>query len=376
MEKKAYLVFVEANGINSNKYYNMFLNGDVINVEYGRIGSTKTLKTYHSSKWNSIYNEKTNKGYKDISELKSSVNIIIKESNNKDFNEFFDVFSKYTGNHVARNYSVDKATKAQVDECQLLLNQLSDDISLEDVNYLLLEIFKIIPRKMGNVRDFMLKDLRNKNHLIQREQDSLDSIDSINSIQSENPFEDLNIEFREIAPNKEIIELYNNGNTGRYKIYKCYEILDKTNFDDFNNLLSKQDNKQTQLLIHGTRNPNVFNILKSGLLIRPSNTAMISGAAYGNGIYHSLHTNKSLNYTGYDTDKIFFIQNVHMGVPYTYEGWYRDGKGLNRSEMNYNDLKKKGYDSLYVKPGDGLLNSEYIVYNKNQTITNYLLWLK
>ena len=44
--------------------------------------------------------------------------------------------------------------------------------------------------------------------------------------------------------------------------------------------------------------------------------------------------------------------------------------------MNYKDLKNLGYDSLFVRPGDGLLNSDYIVYNKEQTITEYLLWLK
>ena len=124
------------------------------------------------------------------------------------------------------------------------------------------------------------------------------------------------------------------------------------------------------------RNANVFSILKSDLLVRPSNAATISGAAYGEGIYHSFHTDKSLNYTGYDNDKIFFIQNVHMGKPYTYNGWYRDSKDISRENMNYKYLSSKGYDSLYVKPGDGLLNSEYIVYNQEQTVTNYLIWLK
>lgn len=104
--------------------------------------------------------------------------------------------------------------------------------------------------------------------------------------------------------------------------------------------------------------------------------AVISGAAYGEGIYHSAHTAKSLGYTGYDNDKIFFIQNVHMGKPYTYNGWYKDGKDISRNQMNYKDLKALGHDSLYVRPGDGLQNSEYIVYNKEQTITEYLLWLK
>jgi len=65
-----------------------------------------------------------------------------------------------------------------------------------------------------------------------------------------------------------------------------------------------------------------------------------------------------------------------MGNPFTYEGWYRDGKSISRSQMNYNYLKSIGNDSLYVKPGDGLRNSEYIVFNADQTDTNYLVWMK
>ena len=111
------------------------------------------------------------------------------------------------------------------------------------------------------------------------------------------------------------------------------------------------------------------------MLIRPSN-AYHSGSAYGDGIYHSAHASKSLGYTGYDTDKIFFIQDVHMGNNYTYDGWYEYGKDIHRSDMNYNYLNKKGFDSLYVKPDGQLLNSEYIVYNYQQSITKYLIWLK
>ena len=72
--------------------------------------------------------------------------------------------------------------------------------------------------------------------------------------------------------------------------------------------MEQQKNKACELLIHGTRNPNIFSILKGGLILRPTN-AVISGAVYGEGIYHSAHINKSLNYTGYDKDKIFLIQN-------------------------------------------------------------------
>jgi poly [ADP-ribose] polymerase len=373
---KAYLIFVEHNGINSNKYYNMELNGSTINVEYGRVGVTKQTASYPSSHWDSLLRSKIKKGYTDITHLKNKVEVVVKESDNKDFNDFYNVFSKYTGNFIRSNYSVEGCTKAQIEEAQSIINQLSL-IDREDIfNSKLVELFKVIPRRMGNVKEYLLYNINNKNQIINREQSSLDSMDSMNIITSDNPFNTLDIDFQEINAPGIIQELIENTNNTRYKIYKCFKILDKTNIGNHLNWLTKQDDPTTEHLIHGTRNTNIFNILKSGLLIRPSNAAVISGAAYGEGIYHSAHTTKSMNYTGYDSDKIFFIQNVHTGNRYTYSGWYRDGKDIGRHQMNYEYLKSKGYDSLYVKPGDGLLNSEYIVYNKEQSITDYLIWLK
>ena len=57
---KAFLIFVEHNGINSNKYYNMELNGSTINVEYGRVGVTKQTATYPGSHWDSLLRSKIN----------------------------------------------------------------------------------------------------------------------------------------------------------------------------------------------------------------------------------------------------------------------------------------------------------------------------
>lgn len=371
---KKFLIYVDPS--NSNKYYNMELVGSTIKVEYGRVGVTTMTASYPSSKWNSLLNSKLKKGYEDVTDLKTSVDVIIKESDNKDFNSFFDTFKQYTGNFVKSAYSVEKCTAAQIKAAQEVINELSLTNDLHKFNNSLISLFKIIPRRMSNVSTYLLGNINDKNRIITREQDSLDAMDSLISINVNNPFEELNIDFKEIDTPAHIKALFDMGNNGRYKIYKCYEVVDKTNIDSYNKWLSEQKNQTVLPLIHGTRNPNVFGILKTGLLIRPSNAAVISGAAYGNGIYHSAHTTKSLGYTGYDSDKLFFIQDVHMGNMYEYSGWYRDGKGLDRNKMNYTDLKSMGYDSLFVKPGDGLLNSEYIVYNKEQSITKFLLHLK
>ena len=67
MGRHCHLVCVTQN--NNNKYYDMTEQGDTLLVAYGRIGSTKTEKVYPISKWNSLYNQKIGKGYRDETAL-------------------------------------------------------------------------------------------------------------------------------------------------------------------------------------------------------------------------------------------------------------------------------------------------------------------
>lgn len=382
MDKK-FLIFVDVkDGTQSNKYYNMEqTSANSFTATYGRVGASKTVHTYPMSKWNQKYRDKLRKGYKDVTDLKQVTQVVSSMSDNKDFNDFYNVFQKYTGSTVSKNYLIDSCTPQQLQEAQHILDEIvklskKDKFKKDKINANLLELYKVIPRRMDNVRDYLIEDPKQLTKMIVREQDGLDSMDSSNITHTVNPFDTLNIDFQEVTTPPAIAKLINNTSNGRARIYKTFRVTDKDRVQVFTDWVNSQKNNFCQYLIHGTRNANVFSILKSGLLVRPSNAASFAGSAYGDGIYHSAHAAKSLNYVGYDTDKIFFIQNVHMGNHYTYSGWYRQGKDLSRSQMNYKDLKSLGYDSLFVKPGDGLLNSEYIVYRFEQTITNYLVWLK
>ena len=377
--RETHLMFVDGKVQNSNKYYNMFPAGNEFTVKYGRMGNSPATASYPIHKWNSIYNSKIRKGYKDITDLKTTSVVVNKDSGNSDFDYFFNEISKYTKNYVRNTYQGNGATKAQMDEAQKLIDLMSNEKKIDDFNDMLMELFKVIPRVMGNVSHYLANSGNDINRIINREQNSLDSMDSSNIIHSTNPYHELGINFTRTHNDEyEMLEklLYPTKGHNNVIIHRAYKISNDKRDAEFNDWVSSQDNQSTEYLIHGTRNPNVISILKSGLMIRPSNAAVISGAAYGNGIYHSAHTAKSLNYTGYDMDKIFLIQNVHLGNPFVYNGWYRDGKSISRNEMNYDSLKKKGHHSLFVKAGDGLLNSEYIVYKEEQTITSYLVWLK
>lgn len=369
-------------GDNNNKFYRMTDIGDgIFKVEYGRVGVTSINESYPISRWDSKYREKIKKGYRDVSDLKA-VTIDGKVTfNSTDVEHFYNTFSKYTKENVRKNYTIQvgSVTKPMVDEAQGLINQLSASKTTDEFNKNLLQLYMVLPRAMGNVKNHLASDDKVFTKIITSEQDVLDSLSSqiiTNLVSGDQNIEDLlGVKIELITNPGWINTLVNPTNSSNYKPYKIYKIVHAKRSGEFNNWLVKQDNKHTELLIHGTRNPNIFSILKGGLIIRPTN-AVISGAAYGEGIYHSAHTDKSLGYTGYDSDKIFLIQNVHMGNPYTYEGWYRDGKGISRSQMRYSYLKPNGWDSLYVKPGDGLRNSEYIVFNQEQTNTEFVLWMK
>jgi hypothetical protein len=108
------------------------------------------------------------------------------------------------------------------------------------------------------------------------------------------------------------------------------------------------------------------------LKIRPSGAYQFSGKAYGEGNYFSEVCSKSLGYTGYDDDQVLLVYEVHTGNPFVYDGWYRG----NSFSLTYNELQKRGYDSTYVKAGNGLLNSEIIAYKEDQPRIKYVIWLK
>lgn len=368
---------------NNNKWYRMTdLDNSTFKVEYGRVGGSTATEIYPIHKWNSKYKEKLKKGYKDVSALKIESKSGEYSFKGKGVDYFFNTLSKYTKDNVGKNYTiaVGSVTKAMLDEAQEILNHLIGLSDVQKFNKYLLELYTVLPRRMNNVKDYLVRNDKGLDKLISKEQDVLDSLSSsvvTNVAETGQVFEDsFGIEMEEVDCPQSIKDLVTKTKSYGADIYKVYKVVHKTGQEKFDTWLKQQDNKNVELLFHGTRNPNVFSILKSGLLIRPTNAVSFAGSAYGDGVYHSAHFQKSLGYTGYDSDKIFFIQSVHMGKPYEYSGWYRDGKDIGRNEMNYPSLKKKGYDSLFVKPGDGLQNSEYIVYNAEQTVSSYLLWCR
>ena len=117
---------------------------------------------------------------------------------------------------------------------------------------------------------------------------------------------------------------------------------------------------------HGTRASNILSILKGGLIIPSSNASNVTGRMFGNGLYFSSESTKSLNYAyGYwggsrDNNPFMFLADVAMGKYFTPSS---SGSGFPR----------KGFDSTWAKAGSCVSNHEMIVYKLNQCNLTYLV---
>ncbi len=350
----------------------------------------------HIDDWDSVYREKTKKGYKDISKM---VAVEVKE--NKKANQFLeietvsirnfvDLMRKYTDDLLNKTYSVkaDNVSRKQIEEAQLILNELSamDYKEEANVNDKLIELYAIIPRYMNNVRKNLLPNIDINKALVQ-EQDNLDAMssqvsalekDKENKVEEQEEeilktyLEEMNIDMLEANEDGKKNFQYILDQLGKHKIDKIFEDKKSAEDERFDNWLKDQKDIKTRYLIRGTRCTSVIPILREGLKIRPSGNIKFSGKAYGEGNYFSEHAQKSLNYTGYDKDQILLVYEVHTGNPYIYEGWFRG----NPFKLTYSELNKKGFDSTYVKPGNGLLNSEIIAYREEQARIKYIIHIK
>ncbi len=120
-------------------------------------------------------------------------------------------------------------------------------------------------------------------------------------------------------------------------------------------------------LWHGTRVSNVLSILAKGLMIPPKNAGFVNGRMFGDGLYFSDQSTKSLNYSygywqgGKDNHCFMFLADVAMGKYYVPSG-------------SQYDLPKKGYDSTFAQANkSGVMNNEMIVYNVYQANLKYLV---
>lgn len=394
MAKYAKLLMITTE--NNNKFYLMEEKSGQLHIEYGRVESSSTKLTKPMSEWDKIYNSKVKKGYKDVTAYAAETTVITDNGKGDTklvgtgmmkVDEFMSLMQRYTDGLVKQTYSVTakQVTQQQVDDAQQVLTQLMQmKGGIEaDINAKLIELYTIIPRRMSKVQYHILPSIKLED-ILDKEQDNLDAMASQVAMQNKTTpktqkavpsqqtiLDAIGITMKECKCIPKEIE-YLTKQCTRNKIAAIFEVNSPVEDKIYNEWLSKQNDKTSRILIHGTRNSSVIPILKNKLQIRPQGNFTFSGAVYGSGLYFSEVVQKSLGYTGYDNDKVLLVYEVHIGNPFIYDGWYRG----NSFTLNHKNLKDRGYDSTHVNAGHGLLNSEIIVYTEQQNRIKYIIWLK
>lgn len=402
--KEVELICVTGN--NNNKYYKMKENGDdTFTVNYGRVGGKNTTQTYPMSQWNSKYNQKLKKRkdyqYKDITHLRAGTTKSNKFSNESSakVQSILDDLQTYSGKSVSKNYTIssDAVTKTQINTAQNLVDDLTSlivpkkrqKLSLSligDVNDICTELYTIIPRKMKKVQDFLLNSkTRNTKTLaeeiIVNEQQILDvmaqqvSLSKAKTTKQQTMSSALGIDVVPVLKTEEIMIKKMMGTESK-KYKRAFKLINKSTQDRFEKRVKKSYKDTCKLFWHGSRNENWLNIIKTGLLIRPSGV-VLTGAMFGNGIYFADKARKSMGYTsvqgsywarGGSNTGYLALYDVNVGH------WLKSSSYSGYGTLNYGNLRKKGYDSFFANSTGGhLYNNEYIVYDKDQCTVKYII---
>lgn len=399
--RPTYLILVSGDA-NSNKYYNCFPEGTQFKVQYGRVDSTKTEKYYPISKWESQIKSKIRKGYIDVTDLKkdlveeiSSANpeSPYKEIENAAVRAIVEKLQSMARETIQKNYTVKASavTHDMVDAAQKIIDELANSCSkVEEFNDKLLKLFTVIPRKMGNVRDYLANKVEDFAQIVSKEQDLLDVMRGQIYVKPENEpvehvekkqqtiLEELGLVMEETdADDVALIKTLMNESAGKFR--KAWRVKNLKTQERFDKFVAENDIKDTRLLFHGSRSENFWSIIKTGLVLRPTN-AVITGKMFGYGCYYAPKCAKSIGYTslsgsywahGGNNTAYMALFDVAYGTPYDVYNF--DSKYYN---LDYDRLQqfKPGANCLHAHADKGMLrNDEIVVYKEEQMTIKYLI---
>jgi len=407
---------------NSNKIYTMEeLPDGRIKCEYGRVGRNMVTEYKDRSKWESVYKAKLgkSKGYTDVTEFiaepttsdvkANSGNTLIDVIPDSIVRELIQRLSDFANKTIQQNYKVnqDSVSEAQVNGAQEILSLVTQmttiGVDKVELNSLLLKLYTIIPRRMDNVKYYLLEEIKTSDDLdkalafLNKEQSTLDTMaGQVELIKKQKELNKANENADDSIPKSSFTILDQMGITAEHvtdqkvinivktmleghsrKLHRVYAVVNKKTQPKFDSKLSKAKNKFSELLFHGSRNANWFNITQTGLMIRPTG-AGYNGSMWDDGVYFANDADKSMGYT--DGGR----WAGGGGASYTYLGLFDThlGNQLHAYKHDHTSssiskrVKADGYDSVYAHKGASLRKDELIIYDAAQCTIKYLIELK
>lgn len=433
-----YLVFVDSKS-NKNKFYKAYMNsgGNSYTVEYGRIGAPSyQTKIYQGDAYDMDAKilSKIRKGYQDQTHLVKQAltstgvsNDGYKAIENTSVNELIKALRKYASDVIAQNYTISSgaitqdmldSAKTKLDE----LNELADkyskdrwqatmygDTPYRTFNNELEKLFRIIPRKMNKVSNFILpaglsasEYDKEADKILNREQQLYATLladfqtknavtNAKNQQQSSSTsgptktiLEDLGLECQLVEDPATIKQIKDHLGQVVSKFSKAFIVKNNKTQDKYASFMSSMPNCETKLFFHGSRNENFWNILKNGLSLNPK--AKITGKMLGNGLYMANKAIKSINYTSLrgsywsgGTSNVGYLAVFAVAIdPKTAYEVSSYNEISTCYGMTWDKLQKikPGATHVFAHKGPYLREDELCIYREDQCTIRYLIELK
>jgi len=421
-------MYVKSNAAgNNNKFWEIKLYDDFsVHIRNGRIGGSGEIqkpKEYGSmeeaeSFWDKKTKEKLSprKGYTKFKGILTESNEVKVTSSNNLADIALKQIESSSGSETAKlikylsdknihnitsattiTYNADSGlfktplgivTQEGIDEARILLGKIAPFVkkaSHTDSQFIdyLQEYMRLIPRKIG--RKFIPEEIIPDMNAIQAENQILDSLDaSLQKVLSA-PVDDgsgkkteeariFNVKVELLTDTTVFDRISRFYDKTRNRMHTSYNLKPKKVYTvELAHMKEAFDKKGKHVgnimeLWHGTKTANLLSILKGGLIIPKSSDGHVTGRMFGDGIYFSDQSTKSLNYSqGYwsggsrDNNPFMFLADVAMGKFYVPTG-------------PSHNLPVKGYDSTFAKARQsGVQNNEMIVYTLDKCNLTYLV---
>jgi len=425
MKKEARYILSDA-GNNNNKFWNISIDSNnVVTTHWGRVGDSGQSKSFPcgsdssaESFFRSKCGEKERKGYvpqrvlTDTATVKAvTSNDLSKvakaqiKTNSPDLDLLLEFLVKTNAHNIMSQTSMTYndttglfstplgiVTQDAIDDARILLTQIGDMVYKKDYDNpsfltTLSKYMMIIPQNIGRTKPDprvlypSLTAVQAQNTILDSLEGSLQAV--LSGAKTNTPAVDnspapsvFDVKLHTVDDGKTIDRIakkYQSTLQGihassRLKVYRVYEVQIGDMSRDFE-LHGKQLGNVWELW-HGTRAGNLLSILAKGMIIPPSSSPHVTGRMFGDGLYFSDQSTKSLNYAygcapgqrgGLESSTFMFLVDVAMGKFYTPTGYgYR--------------LPQQGYDSTFAQAGkSGVMNNEMIVYKRNQANPTFLI---
>lgn len=385
--RSAYLVMVEPDE-NHNKYYQMTQKTtDTFEVRYGRVCAKGITRKYPISRWASIYESKLQKGYIDNSHLYSpTINTRYKEIPDKAVRSFWQDIENYSKKMLESNYSVsyDKVTQEMIKEATDILKNMRNQSNVFCINGELLTLFQVIPRKMKKVEDYLLKDISELPTVLEREWDLLDVMkgrmlakqDKQNQKEkAETVLASLGLDISLVTDSCRLQQIKKNmGAESADKFARAFRVRNKKTDERFYQYMKDNaySEKDIHYLYHGSRNENWYGLMTKGPVLRPEGV-IITGKAFGNGIYFAPRAKKSIGYSSL-LGSYWTGGTQHKGYLAVYKVLFKNQKDVDVSHP-YSLRNIKPHDAVYAHKGVSLRNDEVIIFREQQATLQYIIEL-